>query len=77
LVTEDRRDCCYIVPQAAKNGHVMCLAFRRVSVWNSGNCEYYDAETGAGCGLDPFWGWSLLAHFMPYEEASEGDITAI
>ena len=55
----------------------MCLAFRRVSVWNSGNCEYYDAETGAGCGLDPFWSWSLLAHFMPYEEGSEADITAI
>ena len=46
-------------------------------VQRSGNREYYDAETGAGCGLDPFWGWSLLAHFMPYEEGSEGDITAI
>lgn len=46
-------------------------------VQKSGNCEYYDAETGAGCGLDPFWGWSLLAHFMPYEEGSEGDVTAI
>ena len=29
-------------------------------------------------GLDPFWGWSLLAHFMPYEEASgAGDIAEI
>jgi len=37
-------------------------------VRNAGNREYYDAETGEGCGLDPFWGWSLLAHFMPYEE---------
>jgi putative isomerase len=37
-------------------------------VKKAGNCEYYDAETGQGCGLDPFWGWSLLAHFMPYEE---------
>ena len=46
-------------------------------VQNAGNREYYDAETGAGCGLDPFWGWSLLAHFMPYEEASDADITAI
>ena len=41
------------------------------------NGEYYDAEANAGCGLDPFWGWSLLAHFMPYEEAGETDITAI
>jgi neutral trehalase len=43
----------------------------------AGNREYYDAESGAGCGLDPFWGWSLLAHFMPWEEASDTDITAI
>ncbi len=34
----------------------------------SGNREYYDAENGQGCGLDPFWGWSLLAHFMDYED---------
>ena len=37
-------------------------------VQKAGNCEYYDAETGEGCGLNPFWGWSLLGHFMPYEE---------
>lgn len=29
--------------------------------------EYYATETGEGCGLDPFWGWSLLAMFMPLE----------
>ena len=29
--------------------------------------EYYASETGEGCGLDPFWGWSLLAPFMPLE----------
>ena len=46
-------------------------------VQKSGNREYYDAETGAGCGLDPFWSWSLLAHFMPYEEANEVDVAAI
>lgn len=34
----------------------------------SGNREYYDAENGEGCGLDPFWGWSLLGYFMPYED---------
>lgn len=43
----------------------------------SGNREYYDAETGEGCGLDPFWGWSLLAHFLPYEEATDFDVTAV
>jgi putative isomerase len=41
-------------------------------VHNSGNCEYYDAESGEGCGLDPFWGWSLLGHFMQYEEQMGG-----
>jgi len=29
--------------------------------------EYYNAETGKGKGLDPFWGWSTLAYFMPFE----------
>ncbi|MFI3213122.1 MAG: trehalase family glycosidase [Eubacteriales bacterium] len=27
--------------------------------------EYYNAETGSGQGLNPFWGWSALAYFMP------------
>jgi putative isomerase len=38
-------------------------------VKKSGNREYYDAENGEGCGLDPFWGWSLLGYFMPYEDS--------
>jgi putative isomerase len=42
-------------------------------VQKAGNREYYNSETGGGCGLDPFWGWSLLAHFLPYEEASGND----
>lgn len=46
-------------------------------VKTAGNREYYDAETGEGRGLDPFWGWSLLAHFLPYEESSSFDVTAI
>ncbi len=29
--------------------------------------EYYNAETGNGEGLNPFWGWSCLAYFMPLE----------
>lgn len=46
-------------------------------VKRAGNCEYYDAETGEGCGMSPFWGWSLLGHFMPYEETLEENITLI
>ena len=30
--------------------------------------EYYNAETGCGLGLDPFWGWSSLAYLMPLEQ---------
>jgi hypothetical protein len=30
--------------------------------------EYYNAETGRGNGMNPFWGWSTLAYVMPVEE---------
>lgn len=46
-------------------------------VTQSGNCEYYDAETGEGNGLNPFWGWSLLGHFMRYEEQSPAALCAV
>lgn len=36
-------------------------------VEKSGDWEYYGSEEGVGCGLNPFWGWSLLAYFMTYE----------
>lgn len=43
----------------------------------AGNREYYDAETGEGCGLDPFWGWSLIAYFMPYEDQTQTSLLNI
>jgi len=46
-------------------------------VKESGDREYFDAETGQGCGLDPFWGWSLLGYFMGYEAANQHDITSL
>jgi len=29
--------------------------------------EFYNGETGKGCGLKRFWGWSSLAYIMPFE----------
>lgn len=43
----------------------------------SGNREYYNSETGAGVGLEPFWGWSLLGHFFRLEEALDWDLNEI
>jgi hypothetical protein len=39
--------------------------------------EYYNAETGAGNGLNPFWGWSTLAYFMPFEYELKYDPSAL
>lgn len=39
--------------------------------------EYYNAETGNGLGLNPFWGWSTLGYFMPLEYELKYDPTAL
>jgi len=46
-------------------------------VINSGDWEYYGSEEGQGCGLNPFWGWSLLAYFMPTELENNVDPTTL
>ncbi len=54
------------------------VAHRTVQlVKTAGDREYYDAETGEGCGLDPFWGWSLLGHFMEFEDQNGLDPTSL
>lgn len=46
-------------------GYIACKT--RELVEKSGDREYYLTETGEGTGLDPFWGWTLLAYFMEEE----------
>lgn len=42
-----------------------------------GEREYYTSESCTGCGFGPFWGWSLLAYFMPVEFVLAYDPTRI
>ena len=42
-----------------------------------GDREYYNSDSRTGCGLDPFWGWSLLAYFMPDEFENGCDPTSL
>ncbi len=39
--------------------------------------EYHASETGQGQGLDPFWGWTVLAHFLPDEGPAEAKLNLI
>lgn len=49
-----------------------CIASKtRELICKSGDREYYLSETGEGTGLNPFWGWSILAYFME-DECEEG-----
>ena len=34
---------------------------------NENTREFYNAETGEGLGMNPFFGWSSLAYFLPLE----------
>lgn len=54
------------------------LAQRTIThVRTIGVYEYYTADSCTGCGLHPFWGWSLLAYLMPGELARSLDPTAL
>lgn len=65
--------------------HLASETYRHVK--KIGDREYYNTESDTGAGLDPFWGWSLLAYFMPLEDelgydptdldAAFGDLAAI
>lgn len=44
-------------------------------VSESETCEYYNGETGAGQGLNPFWGWSSLGFLMKMEYETGYDPT--
>ncbi|HPK35651.1 MAG TPA: trehalase family glycosidase, partial [Oscillospiraceae bacterium] len=42
-----------------------------------GDREYFNTESRTGNGLNPFWGWTLLAYFMPLEDRFSLDPTEI
>jgi putative isomerase len=46
-------------------------------VKNAGNCEYYGSDSGKCMGLHPFWGWSLLACWIGFEDQSNTDLTKV
>ena len=58
--------------EAAELAQVTYDAVKRI-----GDREYYASQSQTGCGLDPFWGWSLLAYFMPWENEKGYDPTEI
>jgi len=48
------------------------LAYQTTRLVSRSGCrDSYNAMTGVGVGPDRFCGWSLLAHFLPYEEQQE------
>ncbi len=47
------------------------------AVKSIGDREFYTSDSMQGCGLNPFWGWSLLAYFMPLEAVTGYDPTKI
>jgi len=42
---------------------------------NAATREFYDADTGKGNGMNPFWGFSSLAYVMPLEYLTQYDAT--
>ena len=36
--------------------------------------KFYDAETGQGYGIVPFFGWSSLTYFLPLELELQYDL---
>ncbi len=51
--------------------------FEMALLKNRNTREFYNAVTGEGYGLDPFYGWSILAYFMPLEFELSYDPTDI
>jgi putative isomerase len=49
--------------------------FRLALTENPVTREFYDADTGKGNGMNPFWGWSSLAYVMPLEFVNRYDAT--
>ncbi|MHB1462100.1 MAG: amylo-alpha-1,6-glucosidase [Armatimonadota bacterium] len=53
------------------------IAYRTEALMQkSGSREWYNSETGEGCGLNPFWGWSVLGYYFMYEDGHNQNITS-
>lgn len=56
----------------------MEIAKKTQDVLNTvGSREYYTSDSVEGCGLNPFWGWSLLGYFMKDELENKIDRTSL
>ena len=42
---------------------------------NKATREFYDADSGKGNGMNPFWGWSSLAYVMIFDLEENYDPT--
>ncbi len=45
----------------------LALKTFQLAINNTATREYYNAETGEGLGMNPFYGWSSIAYFLPLE----------
>jgi len=48
-------------------GYLAYKTFEMVLQKDKNTREFYNAVTGEGYGMDPFYGWSTLAYYMPLE----------
>lgn len=58
--------------KASELAQITCQMVDKIGLY-----EYYKTESKQGTGLHPFWGWTLLAYFMPFEALLGYDPTEV